>query len=454
MPLRRSLTVTWYVLSAAAGAVLLASSLASAQSTGANPQAPVPLLPKTLQPDQNTAPKGTTDPGAVNPPATPAEPSESFEAWLIKFKRDAKAAGISDALLERAFKDVTFNEAVIELDNRQPEFTTPIWEYIEKRTKPDAIARGRAQLLLNRKILGEIQVKYGVPREILVAIWRIESNYGRNLGSFRVVEALATLAYKGRRRPFWRSQLIAALHIVERGHAPLEKLVGSWAGAMGHTQFIPQTYLRWAVDHDGDGKRDLWSNMKDVFASTANYLQTSGWVAGQPWGLEVRLPKTFNWELADSKVRKPVADWRALGVRRADGKPLPEIGSEGSILLPAGHQGPAFLVLGNYRAILRYNNSTSYALTVALMADRLRGGGRVAAPWPLQNTPLSRTDKEEMQRLLIAEGFDVGEVDGKVGPMTRSAIRMFQKKIKQPADGFASLALLKVLRARQPAKTE
>lgn len=473
--LRNFIAFKCALLRATAGAVLLAAAGATAQAQtadpvpsapssdnpsspqsnnpsgapAADPSKPVQLLPKTLQPDQKPKTPAQPDGNTTANPESP--PTEPFEIWLEKVKAEAKAIGISDAVIEQAFKGVEVNDDVIDLDNRQPEFTTPVWEYIQKQTKPDAISRGRAHIILKKKILTEIKEKYGVPPEVLVAIWRIESNYGRNLGSFKVVEALATLAYKGRRRPFWRSQLIAALRIVEQGYAPLEKLVGSWAGAMGHTQFIPQTYLRWAVDHDGDGKRDLWSNIADVFASTANYLKESGWLAGQPWGLEVRLPKDFDWEFADPKVRKSVAAWQALGVMSADGSALPNAAGQGAILLPTGYQGPAFLVLPNYRAIERYNNSTSYALTVALLSDRFRGGGRVAAPWPVTSTPLSRDDKEELQRRLIAEGLDVGGVDGKVGPMTRKAIRGFQRKIKQPADGYASIELLKTLRGRQKA---
>ncbi|MCW5771626.1 MAG: lytic murein transglycosylase [Rhodospirillaceae bacterium] len=378
---------------------------------------------------------------------TPARASDEdgFRAWLAGFKAEAAKQGIGAATLERAFAKVHYNARVIELDNHQPEFTKPIWDYIGGVVTDSALRQGRRMLAQHGPLLKRVSARYGVPPEYLLAIWRIESGFGANFGSFSVVESLATLAYAGRRQDFWKTELIAALRLVERGEVPVEKLVGSWAGAMGHTQFMPSGYLNRAVDFDGDGKRDLWSSLPDVFASTANYLVIGGWSGTQPFGTEVRLPEKFPYELAETTLQ-PVGAWRKLGVTLANGKPLPEWPGDLGILVPAGHKGPAFLLTGNYRAILSYNNAAAYALAVGLFAERLRGGGIVARPWPTDDRMLSRTEKEELQRLLQERGFDPGKIDGQVGPTTRGAIRSFQKKAGLVPDGYADIALLEALR--------
>jgi lytic murein transglycosylase len=377
--------------------------------------------------------------------AARATDEAGFRAWIDAFKAEARQQGVSQATLDRAFAPVKFNARIIELDSAQPEFVKPIWEYIASVITDDALKKARQKLKEHAALLARVQQRYGVPPEYIVAIWRIESGFGANFGSFNVIEALATLAYAGRRQDFWKSELIAALRMVESGEVPLERLVGSWAGAMGHTQFMPSGYLKMAVDFDGNGKRDLWASLPDVFASTANHLVVGGWKGNAPFGVEVRLPANFPYELSETQ-RQPAAEWAKLGITLADGRPLPGWTGETAILLPAGHKGPAFLVNENYRALLDYNNAAAYALSLGLFAERLRGGGRVVKPWPVGDRQLGRTEKEELQRLLAERGFDPGKIDGQIGPMSRAAIRGFQKKMGVPADGYAEYGLLELVR--------
>ncbi len=374
--------------------------------------------------------------------------SAPFEHWIAALRAEARTEGIGDSTLAQALDGLRLNRRALELEARQPEFVTPVGAYVAALTGKQALATGREKRRQHAVLLARIEAAYGVPARYLLAIWRLESDYGANFGSFRVVETLATLAYAGtpKRRPFWRRQLIGALKIVDRGHATLARLVGSWAGAMGHTQFIPTTYLDHAVDFDGDGRRDLWRSLPDVFASTASYLRKSGWQPGLPFGWEAALPEGFDYSRAHLGESRTVAEWRALGVRRADGKPLPETGRPASLIVPAGWNGPVFLVTQNYRAILRYNNAAAYALTVGLLAERLEGQGGPVARWPAAARSLSRSEKAELQRGLMALGYDPGPVDGKVGPETRKAIRAFQKRAGKPADGYADQALLEAVR--------
>jgi lytic murein transglycosylase len=377
--------------------------------------------------------------------AARAADEAGFRAWIDAFKAEARQQGISQATLDRAFAPAKFNARIIELDSAQPEFVKPVWEYIAGVVTEDALRRARQKLKEHAALLARVQQHYGVPPEYIVAIWRIESGFGANFGSFNVVEALATLAYAGRRQDFWKSELIAALRIAESGEVPPERLVGSWAGAMGHTQFMPSGFLKLAVDFDGNGRRDLWTSLPDVFASTANHLVKGGWKGTTPFGTEVRLPATFDYALAETE-RKPAAAWRALGVTLADGRPLPAWPGETAILVPAGHRGPAFLVSENYRALLDYNNAMAYALSLGLFAERLRGGGRIGRAWPTSDRQLGRSEKEELQRLLAERGFDPGKIDGQLGPNSRAAIRAFQKKAGLPADGYAEHGLLELIR--------
>lgn len=372
--------------------------------------------------------------------------SQSFADWLVAFKTEAVTQGIQATTVERAFRGITRNPKIVALDSRQPEFSRPVWAYLDSAVSKARIATGRALLRRHRALLERIAGAYGVAPRYLVAIWGIETNYGRNMGHFDLFEALATLGYQGRRQAYGRRQLMPALRILARGDLPRGRMIGSWAGALGHTQFVPSTYLRDAVDGDGDGKRDLVDSLADALASTARYLAAAGWRTGQPWGYEVRLPAGFDWAEADLAMRKPVAAWGRLGVRRARGGALPTGDASAAIYLPAGHTGPAFLVLDNFRALLRYNNAGSYALAVGRLADRLAGGGGLVARWPRTLAPLSRDDKRVLQNALVARGYDPGPVDGVVGSRTRAALRAWQKAAGLPADGFATLALLARLR--------
>jgi membrane-bound lytic murein transglycosylase B len=302
-------------------------------------------------------------------------------------------------------------------------------------------------LLQHGITLERIEKRYGVDRQTLVAIWGLESNFGSNIGTHNVIRSLATLAYEGRRQVFWRSQLLAVLQILQHGDITPERLIGSWAGAMGQTQFMPTTYNEHAVDFDGDGRRDLWRSSADALASAAHYLQASGWQKGQPWGYEVRLPQAFDYSLADPEVRRSLAEWTALGVEPLT-PPARDLATEtmATLLLPAGHRGPAFLLLSNFRSILKYNNSTSYALAIGLLADGLNGGAGVRAAWPREERQLGRSERIELQELLAQNGLEPGPADGIIGANTRKAVRTFQLQLGWPADGHPTQELLVRLR--------
>ncbi|WP_307323663.1 lytic murein transglycosylase [Ectopseudomonas alcaliphila] len=379
---------------------------------------------------------------------TPAEnPLPSFADWRQAMRSEAIAAGIDAALFDRVFAGVTPDPAVLKADSSQPEFTRPVWEYLDGAVSSSRIGRGRVLLAQHNAMLQRIEQQYGVEAQILVAIWGLESNFGNNIGSHSVIRSLATLAYDGRRQGFWRAQLLAALQILQNGDVPSERMIGSWAGAMGQTQFMPTTYNQHAVDFDGDGKRDLWNSQADALASAAHYLQASGWQRGQPWGFEVNLPSGFDYALADPDQRRTLAEWAELGVR-----PLAPTGAaanaRASLQLPAGHQGPAFLLLDNFRSILKYNNSTSYALAIGLLADNLLRTSEIKAQWPRSERQLGRSERVELQELLAQAGFDPGPADGIIGANTRKAIRALQLQLNWPADGYPNTQLLQQLRTR------
>ena len=334
---------------------------------------------------------------------------------------------------------------VIELDRRQPEFTLTFWNYLSEAINDKRIRRGREMLVKHRALLEKTAARYGVQPRFIAAFWGLESNYGKHTGVFPVLGAVATLAHDPRRSRFFRAQLMAALTIMSRGDVDTA-VKGSWAGAMGNFQFIPTTYKDFAVDGDGDGRRDMWNSFPDMFASAANYLSRSGWRRGWTWGREVILPKGFRLELSGLGVRKSLTQWRVLGITRMDGKRLPRDETTGSIVLPAGYAGPAFLVYRNFRTILTWNRSLLYAVAIGHLADRLVGGGRFKSQRPAEEVPLSRADVKDLQKILTGQGFDTGGADGVIGPMTRQAIRGFQKKAHLPADGYPNMGLLERLR--------
>lgn len=378
--------------------------------------------------------------------ARPAAAQETFDEFLAGLRVDARRQGVSEAMLDKALAGLQPNPKIIEFDRRQPEFTQTFWSYVDKRVTKGRVKRGRALLSKHRRLLAKVYRKYGVPPHYLVAFWGLESNFGGFKGNFGVIESLATLAYDERRSAFFRAQLIDALRILEQGHIAPDKMLGSWAGAMGHMQFIPSTFKRYAVDYDGDGRRNIWTNLPDVFGSAANYLSSIGWRKEETWGREVKLPEGFDLELTGLGTRRSVSEWARLGVRRSNGKRLPASQIKGAIVLPAGHRGPAFLVYENFRIIMKWNRSLLYAIAVGHLADRIKGQGGLLAKRDSSDRPLSRAEVEEIQSRLNVLGFAVGEPDGVAGPVTRRAVRAYQRDAGLPPDGYPSADLLRQLR--------
>ena len=362
----------------------------------------------------------------------------------------AKSAGVTRATFDRAFAGFTPDPEVVEAANFQPEYVKPIGEYIDRAVSDKRVETGKLKLAENQALLGSLETRYGVDRHIIVAIWGVESNYGVQPGDKNVIRSLGTLICTGTKAKFARSQLVSALKILQRGDINFEAMNGSWAGAMGHTQFIPTTYSAYAVDQDGDGKRDIWANVPDALASTASYLKVSNWRAGETWGYEVSLPKGFDPKRVNEKTLKPLGDWQKLGIVRADGQPFPRSSDKASLFAPEGRRGPTFLLLNNFRSILRYNVAKSYALAVGHLADRIRGGGRFVHPWPTDENHLSLEQRTEFQRLLIAQGLMTGEPDGVIGPATLEAVKTYQRSKGLGVDGFPRLTLLQLLQGEAP----
>jgi len=368
-----------------------------------------------------------------------------FDQWLADLRREALSAGVRPQTFDRAFANVKLSERVVELDRSQPEFARQVWQYLDGAVSDQRVAEGRAKINANAAILSKVSKRSGVPAEILVAFWGIETDYGRDPGNFSVVNALTSLAYEGRRAKYFRDELLAALRILDSGDIAFERMRGSWAGAMGQTQFMPTIFLKYAVDEDNDGRRDIWDSAPDVFASTALFVLGNGWRAGESWGTEVTLPADFPYDQAELTVTKPVSEWARLGVRALDGQA--PVGSDAaSILTLAGRSGPAFLARENFRAIMRYNPSTSYALAVAVLSDRLAGRPGIRGSWPRSERALSGDERRELQQLLTDRGHNPGAIDGIIGAATRDATRRFQKEIGEVPDGFVTVALLERLR--------
>lgn len=377
---------------------------------------------------------------------TVAGSNDGLDRWIAGFRSRALANGITAATFDRAFQGVHYNPEVIDKDRHQAEFTKTIWDYLDSAVSAKRLENGKKALRQHRRLLDRIEATYGVDREIVVAVWGMESSYGEFRGDHPLIESLATLAYDSRRGSFFEGQLLAALKIIQHGDVAPARMTGSWAGAMGHTQFIPTSYLAFAVDFTGDGKRDIWSDdPADALASTAAYLAKSGWQNGQPWGLEIALPRGFDYSQTGSRLIKPVADWQALGVRTATGGRLPDHGPA-AVLLPAGARGAAFLIFHNFHAIERYNAADAYVIGVGHLADRLRGGPAILATWPRDDRALVVDERLELQDRLIKAGFDTGGIDGKIGPNTILAVKAFQRSIGMVPDGYPSLDILKRLR--------
>lgn len=386
-------------------------------------------------------------PSREDKPVVPPGMQAQFDACLAGLRDDAAAAGISAATFTTNTSDLVPDPGVLASLNRQPEFSTPIWDYMAGLVDDERVADGRSMLAKYADVLARAQQRYGVDPATVVAVWGVESNYGRNFGTLPLLTSLATLSCFDRRQAFFRGELFSTLQIIQSGDIAAERLRGSWAGAFGHTQFMPSTFQRIAVDFDGDGRRDLIGSVPDALGSTAHYLERAGWRSGQPWGYEVRLPDGFDTSLAGRTDRRALSDWLGRGIRRVDGQPVDLPGdTRGAVLLPAGANGPAFLVFKNFDAIYAYNASESYALAIAHLSDRLRGGGNFATPWPTDDPGLSRKERRELQALLLARGHAIGAVDGIIGSRTREAIEREQQRLGLAVDGRAGQRLLQVLR--------
>ena len=377
----------------------------------------------------------------------PAVAEQGFDQCLAELRREAPARGVSLATFDAHTAALVPDMGVIALLDHQPEFRAPIWDYMVGLVDDERVDDGLAMMEQWRDTLRRIEAEFGVDSETVVAIWGVESNYGRTFGRRPVVSSLATLSCIGRRQSFFRGEFFTTLKILEEGHIDPDALVGSWAGAFGHTQFMPSTFGRIAVDFDGDGRRDLMGSVPDALASTANYLKQSGWRTGQPWGFEVRLPRGLDTSQAGRRNKQPLSAWVAAGLKQIDGSPIQASATPAGLLLPAGRQGPTFLVLRNFDALFSYNAAESYALAIAHLSDRLRGKGPFVAAWPTDDPGLSRAERREIQTLLIERGYDIGEVDGIIGANTRAAIAELQPRLGLEADGRAGQKLLQALRA-------
>ncbi|MFN3737103.1 lytic murein transglycosylase [Hydrogenophaga sp.] len=370
----------------------------------------------------------------------------AFTACLDGLRAPARAAGVSEATFALHTQGLQPDLSVIDKLNFQPEFKTPIWDYLAALVDDERVADGQARLAQHAEVLARVAQRYGVDPATVVAVWGVESNFGQSFGNAPLVQSLGTLSCLGRRQPYFRTEFYAALRILQAGHIAPEQFKGSWAGAFGHTQFMPSTFERLAVDFDGDGRADLMNSTADALASTANFLAKAGWQSGQPWGFEVTLPPHLPTRGEGRRVKRPMSEWAARGLVRADGSPLPATGSAG-LMLPAGERGPAFLVTRNFDAIYSYNAAESYGLAIAHLADRLRGGGPFATPWPTDDPGLSRAERRELQTLLTARGHDIGAIDGMLGEKTRTAVRAEQQRLGMEPSGRAGQKLLKALRA-------
>ncbi len=377
-----------------------------------------------------------------------AQPARAdFRSCLSRLAALAHENGVSAATIERATSNLTFDPDLITAEHTQPEFSTPIWDYIAGLVDDERIADGQAMMQRWGHWLAVAQQRYGVDAAIITAIWGVESNFGKGFGTHPVVQSLASLACAGGREPYFRSEFIAALKIIDAGDIDPAHFDGSWAGAFGHTQFMPSTFLRMAVDLDGDGRRDLIASVPDALGSTANYLHRHGFIRGLPWGFEVRLPSQYSGP-SGRRNKQPMVSWAARGITHVDGSPLRGEADVG-LFLPAGPQGPAFLVTHNFDVIYSYNAAESYALAIALLADRLRGGPPLAAHWPTNDPGLSRAGRREVQTLLIRHGYDLdGKVDGVLGKKTHAAIADFQARVGLTPNGRACASLLAALRNR------
>jgi lytic murein transglycosylase len=376
--------------------------------------------------------------------------TDEFSRCLADLKSAAQATGVRGETFERYTQGLAADLTVIDKLNFQPEFKTPIWDYLAGLVDEERVEQGRVLLAQHAEVLAQVQQRYRVDPATVVAVWGVESNFGQTFGKYPLVQALGTLSCLGRRQAYFRGELFATLRILQAGHIAPERLVGSWAGAFGHTQFMPSTFERLAVDFDGDGRRDLMDSVPDALASTAHFLARAGWQDGRVWGWEVRLPAGFSVAGQGRKNRQALTAWAAAGLRLADGSPLPAGSEPAGLMTLAGATGPAFLVTRNFDALYSYNAAESYGLAIAHLLDRLRGGGPFVTPWPTDDAGLSRAERREVQTLLAARGHDIGVVDGMLGDRSKLAVRTEQARLGHEVNGRAGQRLLKVLRQETP----
>jgi membrane-bound lytic murein transglycosylase B len=403
-------------------------------------------------PSAVAAPEWSGESGASNHPLMTAQAiraaAANFRGCLDVLRPQAERRGVSRAVYAANVAGLTPDLRIMDLLDAQPEFTKSFWDYLDILVNDDRIQNGRAILAQHRATFDAVEKAYGVDRHIIAAIWGVESNYGTQIGERSVIRSTATLACVGRRQDFFREEFLSALEILARGDVRADHLKGSWAGAFGPTQFMPTSFKRYAVDFDGDGRRDVVDSVPDLVASTANNLKKDGWVAGQTWGYEVVVPNGFNFLLADRSRAMTLREWERAGIHRVGGKAFPRGEDRAYLLVPAGAQGPGFLMLQNFRVIMKYNPAEAYALAIGHLADRLRGGAPFAQAWPRHERVLTLAERYELQQFLAQRGYDVGEPDGRLGGKTRSALRQFQAAVGQVPDGFASAAILERLRGR------
>jgi len=386
-----------------------------------------------------------TSPAMGVPKASAMSRAHSFRLFIESLWPQAHARGVSRKTFDMAFKGVAYDPRIVAHTENQPEFVKPIWDYLAAAVSADRVKRAQAAAQEYASWLSKAQQKFGVDASVVVGIWGLETDFGAFAGSDYVIGALASLAYVRYSGDYFRDELLAALQILEDGDITPARMKGSWAGAMGQTQFMPSSFREFAVDFDGGGRRDIWASAPDAIGSTANYLAKHGWIAGEPWGFEVVLPEGFTLTDADCSRLSPFAAFASRGVKRADGKPLPRTG-EAELLITAGLHGPIFLVTANFKVIKSYNNATSYALGVALLGDRAMGGTGLQAAWPIHDRQLSAGQRREMQTRLKKMGYDVGKIDGKIGETGQAALRAYQEKTGQIPDGYPTLALLMKMR--------
>ncbi|MDF2114199.1 lytic murein transglycosylase [Roseiarcaceae bacterium H3SJ34-1] len=383
---------------------------------------------------------------AKRPAPVQAKSDAAFTSFIAALWPEAQARGVSRDLFDQVFQNMTPDASLLKQHTSQAEFIKPIWSYLSGAVTPARVATGQEMQRRYGQVLADAERRYGVDPYVVLAIWGMETSYGQFTGGKNVVRSLATLAYGSSRRDFFRNELLIALTILQQGHISYSAMNGSWAGAMGQTQFMPSSFTKHAVDYDGDGHKNIWTSIPDAIASTANYLADYGWQRGMTWGYEVILPAGFDVGAHEPQTSRSFSQWASLGIRRADGQGMPT-GGEGSLFLPAGLRGPAFLITPNFKVIKSYNNSQAYALGVAVLSDRIAGAPSLAGKWPTGDKPLSTAQAMEIQRHLNRLGFDVGKIDGKIGEQVQTAIRAFQKRRGLTADGYATASLLEQVRA-------